>query len=143
MYVVFAKRQLFLLQIKMSIYHEQSAHLFDLMLRQLTSLMLTSLRKRKKCLFIVSFPLFVNNTPVFSFENSTCHGAFLDCCGCFKESAASQFTSPSSPPILSIPVHPTPEPGGGGTRRKPRCHGRSALTSSVGYTHPTMTVRGL
>lgn len=31
----------------------------------------------------------------------------------------------------------------GGTCRKPRCHGRSALTSSVGYTHPTMTVSSL
>ncbi len=31
----------------------------------------------------------------------------------------------------------------GATHCKPRCHGRSALTSSVGYTHPTMTVSSL
>lgn len=30
--------------------------------------------------------------------------------------------------------------GGGGTPRKPQCHGRSAFTSSVGYTYAAMTV---
>ena len=54
---------------------------------------------------------------------------------------------------LPCPFHnspmtqPTPKAGRGwggvggvGTPRKPQCHGRSAFTSSVGYTYPAMTV---